>query len=156
MQISMDVDFNALGTLERGLRRETKKAIRDFGRKIVEYAQDNARKRTGAYAASIYMKTDLVNGYYKAVSTASALNPQAEFFDDIPAVTDELSVMFAIAVKYGLYVHDGTATRPPNPVLFEAMHIYYDEYVKVVAEALDKGLKEETRNYSAYRRFANR
>lgn len=135
MPITVSVRRNDIPRVQASIKDRSETAVRDSAHFMRDYAQQIAPRRTGAFAASLY-----VNGpgqesdYSSRVAQAKGLNSSANIVPELRAAQvdtggrtrnslgqfSQPEAIVSPAVEYGLYLEEGTVHMAPRPTLRQA------------------------------------
>lgn len=136
MAISFTVRTDKIGRVQASIQDNAKSAVKDSAVYMRDLASAIAPRRTGAFAASMYVSgPGTESDYNERAAEARDLNPEANILPEANAATVDPGVgqlrdnqgrfsrqqaIVSSAVEYALYLEEGTRYMAPQPTLHEA------------------------------------
>lgn len=137
MGFSISLTRNDIPQVRASIVNKSVEAVRSSAHYTQNYASVTAPRKTGAFAASIYVNgPENDSDYAQHASAAASLNPNANIMPEVKAAVadpkvgqlrDQATGQFTFpqaivssAVEYSLYLEEGTVYMAPRPVLHAA------------------------------------
>lgn len=131
----MRIVYNHLPKIARAAPARAQTVVDKYAHLIQREAQRQIQVMqaidTGAMLNSAYVATRRHSAYAKAMAAAKATRPQAPVLPGVRPTRD-LEAIIAFAVRYAIYVHDGSKGRSGRPFLLQAMEMYRYPFIQTM------------------------
>lgn len=153
MGFTVTVRTNRINQVQASIKDHATDAVRDSAAFMRDYAAQIAPRRTGAFAASLYVNgPGNASDYAGRAAAASQSNPHAHIIPEIKAAqvdsglgqlranTGQFSLPEAIvasAVEYSVFLEDGTRYMAPRPTLRPAAEATRTQFAQAMSHVAD-------------------
>ncbi len=145
----MSLNTKGLDTLVPKLQSDLRLIVRKTAFDAQAIAQQQAPRKTGALANSIYVATIGASEYGAKKSAVQQIAPGTQVFDEIKpaeleAGENKVSAVLAVMVHYGIYLEFGTARQPAQPFFISAVSLVEGNFTKACKRAVTRAATNGT------------